>query len=119
MRRHFHLPCVLALATLLASPAFGQSQAEMNRAAQADFEKADAKLNAVYKKVLHAMGDEEERKQLIAAQRAWLAYRDTQAAFEADLEARGGSLRPLIFHGACTRLTEQRTKELAQAIAGK
>jgi uncharacterized protein YecT (DUF1311 family) len=110
---------LLSLVLLTGACAFvyAQSQHEMNRTAAEDFTKADAILNKVYKKVLASLEDAADKKQLIAAQRAWLAYRDAQATFQADLDARGGSMRPLIHSGTCTRLTEARTKELNETIS--
>lgn len=98
------------------TPVQAQSQSEMNRESWVDFTKADAVLNKVYQEVLATL-EEADKKQFVAAQRAWLAYRDAQAAYEADLEARGGSMRPLIYNGACTRLTEARVKEMKQALS--
>jgi len=99
---------------LVCNPGYCQSQPEMNQASQAGFEKADAKLNATYKKLLSKL-DSEGKKKLIAAERAWVAYRDAQAAFEADAQARGGSMAPLIYNQTCLELTEARIKELASS----
>ena len=87
-----------------------QTQGEMNSAATRDFEKADAELNVVFKKVL-ALLDDEGKKKLIAAQRAWLAFRDAQATFDADV-MRGGSAARGIYSASRGALTEERTAEL-------
>jgi uncharacterized protein YecT (DUF1311 family) len=106
----------LAISLVTGAPVLrAQSQQEMNQTAEADFEKADAKLNSVYKKLL-AKQDEEGRKKLIAAERAWVAYRDAEADFEADAAARGGSMEPMIYSGTAKRLTDARIKELAEAL---
>ena len=52
------------------------------------------------------------------AQRLWVQFRDAQADFEADQEARGGSMRPLSYYGCCTRLTRARTAEFRQMLKG-
>jgi uncharacterized protein YecT (DUF1311 family) len=109
-----NLILALTLSFLLCPCAHSQSQPEMNETAQADFEKADAKLNAVYKKTLATL-DDEGKKKLIAAERAWVAYRDAEAAFVADSE-RGGSIAPLIYSTTCRELTESRIQELHKAV---
>jgi uncharacterized protein YecT (DUF1311 family) len=45
-----------------------------------------------------------------------VAFRDAQADFEADLEARGGSIAPMIYDGSRTELTKERTKELQDLV---
>jgi uncharacterized protein YecT (DUF1311 family) len=98
------------------NPLHAQSQDELNRTSQAEYDKADARLNTTYKKLLAKL-DDEGRKKLIAAERAWVAYRDAQADFEADAAARGGSMEPMEYNEACLALTEARIKELTKAIA--
>ncbi|HEX8373177.1 MAG TPA: lysozyme inhibitor LprI family protein [Chthoniobacterales bacterium] len=104
---------LLLLTILLATLAsgFSQTQREMNEDAQKDFQKADAQLNKVYKQVL-ATADPESQEKLRVAQRNWIAFRDAEAAFEADREARGGSIAPLIYSGTQTALTKERTAAL-------
>jgi uncharacterized protein YecT (DUF1311 family) len=76
-------------------PSHAQSQGEMTGQAYADFAKADAELNAVYKKALHSMADDTARQKLVDAQKAWTKFRDAQAEVDAD-EARGGSMQPML-----------------------
>ena len=87
----------------------------MNREAAAEFEAADATLNKVYKQLIGKLDDEGKEK-LKIAQRAWVQFRDAQADFEADSEARGGSMAPLIYNGARKRLTDARVKELQRVL---
>lgn len=89
---------------------FGQSQAEMNEEADASYRKADAALNASYKK-LTAKLDAEGVKKLREAQRAWIAFRDAEAEAVSD-DYRGGSMRPMIHSGILERLTRERTVQL-------
>ena len=88
-----------------------QTQAEMNQQAAADFEKADAQLNKVYKQVQAGL-DAEGLAKLKVAQRAWLAFRDAEADFQADAEARGGTMAPCIYNGVRQQLTETRIADL-------
>jgi len=91
-------------------PPFAETQAGMNQQAQKDFDKADRAMNAVYKKLLLTL-DANRQKKLKAAQRAWLAFRDADAAFVAS-EAEGGSMQPMVYSGALTKRTDDRTKQL-------
>jgi len=86
----------------------------MNQAAAREFEKVDAELNNIYKKVVAGL-DAEGKKKLQAAQRAWIIYRDAEAAFVADSE-RGGSIVPLIYANTQTELTQARIKVLRELL---
>lgn len=93
-----------------------ETQAEMNARSRAAFETADAALNKVYAQ-LRGQLDEDGQNKLKVAQRAWLAYRDAQSDFLADLQARGGSLAPLIFSESRLDLTNRRTAELQESLS--
>ncbi|MGH8045907.1 MAG: lysozyme inhibitor LprI family protein [Chthoniobacterales bacterium] len=105
------LAIALAAFTL---PAIAQTQVEMTDEAAADFKKSDAKLNAAYKK-LRATLDEDGQAKLKTAQKAWLAYRDAEAALEA-APNEGGTIYPMVFANVKTRLTDARTEELDAII---
>jgi uncharacterized protein YecT (DUF1311 family) len=66
-----------------------QTQAALIAQARADFERADAELNKTYETLLTKLPDAEGKEKLKQSQRAWLAFRDAEAAFAAD-QARGG-----------------------------
>src|ERR1043166_873852 len=97
------------------APIDGQTQAEMNKEASADFARADAELNKTYEALLKQLPDAESKKKLKQSQRAWLALRGAGAAFAAD-EARGGSMAPTLHYATMTELTEQRTKQLKTTV---
>jgi uncharacterized protein YecT (DUF1311 family) len=99
---------------VLSHSALAQTQSEMNAQAHADAAKADAQLNRVYKQVL-ATQDDEGKRLLKEAQRAWVLFRDAESASAAD-EARGGSMAPLLEFGAKARLTEERIKQLKERL---
>ena len=116
--KQYVISLALLIAALVAFPpshANAQSQPEMNRQAAKDFEKADAELNAVYKKVLSGL-DAEGKKKFQASQRAWIAYRDAEAAFQADGE-RGGSMAPLVYSTTESELTGARIKALQKQLS--
>ena len=48
-------------------------------------------------------------KALLAAQRAWIAYRDSQCEL-AGFEARGGSMEPMLVSGCLADLTRKRAR---------
>src|SRR5881396_1433706 len=102
---------IVPLVALPTSHANAQSQAEMNRQAAKDFEKVDAELNSAYAALLAKLPDAESKQKLKESQRAWLAFRDAEAAFAAD-QARGGSMAPTIRYETMTELTQQRIKQL-------
>jgi len=97
--------CLLSLVSARA-----QTQGEMNREAAAEFQKADRELNKLYPQVVAKL-DAEGQEKLKAAQRAWVAFRDAQAALEAD-SARGGTMAPLLHSASLTATTQDRIKQL-------
>lgn len=89
-----------------------QDQATMNACASKEFEAADKALNAAYHEVVRRIGsDHETRSALKTAQRAWIAFRDGECAFQAN-SVEGGSIYPMIVAGCETTLTEARTEQL-------
>lgn len=93
-----------------------QTQADMNICASKDYKAADAKLNASYKALTARYADDQDgRKALVEAQRAWIKFRDAQCNF-ATIGATGGSIRPMLQAGCLEELTEERTKQLDAAL---
>ncbi len=96
-----------------------QSQTEMNMTAQADLNKADAKLNQLYRRVL---SQNTENEQLCAnlkdAQRTWLKFVDfhMKTVFPLkdgeDPRVVYGSIYPLDFAVTKTALIDQRIEQL-------
>src|SRR5262245_50613582 len=104
------------LISLLVSVASidGQTQAEMNKEARADFARADAELNKTYQTVLAKLSAA-ERLKLKETQLAWVASRDTEAA-DAAKEAEGGSMAATLRYETMTELTRKRITELKAMI---
>ena len=107
---------VIVLTAGSIAPSFAQSQNEMTQQAWAEFEKADKELNEVYQKVLKSMEDDIAKQKLIAAQKAWIKFRDAQAEVDADSE-RGGSLANQILAESETEMTKARTAQLKKYLA--
>lgn len=99
------------------------TQAELNICSQREYEQADAALNAVWKELLKALdGQDAAKRELRAAQRAWIAFRDAEvkAHFPVDegedVRMMYGSMYPMSFNGVMTALTRQRTEQLRARI---
>ncbi len=116
---------VLAALTLPAAAqdvdcANAVTQMDMNQCAYADWEAADAELNAVYGQAMALLktwdtdlpADEKGGADALkAAQRAWITFRDK--ACEAEGYAmKGGSAEPLLVYGCMRQLTEERVGHL-------
>lgn len=101
------------------------SQMAMTQCAQQSFAKADALLNAEYKKTMAVMrkldaspgsrpsGDKRPgyAAALTEAQRAWIAYRDAHCR-SMGYQMRGGSAEPMLVWGCKETLTRDRTEQL-------
>lgn len=96
------------------------AQQDLNACAYADWQAADAELNAAYQRaraVLQAIdaelpaGERGGEAQLKTGQRAWIPFRDAACAAEAYV-MHGGSAEPLLLYGCMARLTEQRSADL-------
>jgi uncharacterized protein YecT (DUF1311 family) len=112
--KQYIISLALLIAALVAFPtshANAQSQAEMNRQAAKDFHKADAERNSTYAALMAKLPDAESKRKLKESQRAWIAFRDAEAAFAAD-QFRGGSAAPVLRWTSMTETTEQRIKQL-------
>ena len=118
MRLLFVSACLAVLATASAAQAQecdrnDDSQQMMNICAGEDFQAADAKLNQAYKDLV-GRNDDNSRKLLQVAQRAWIAFRDAECAYTT-AGSEGGSIHPMEVSQCLTNLTEQRTKQLTSS----
>ena len=91
-----------------------RTQTDMNLCATDHYQAADAEMNRAYAR-LRAAIDAEERAALLAAQRAWLRFRDAHCAFEAS-GFRGGSMERMIHSNCMADTTRERTKQLKHAL---
>lgn len=104
-----------------------QYQVEMNLCAGKDYDAADAALNAQYKQTVAALKARDKDidrsydsqpthyDTLLAAQRAWITYRDQHCLSES-FAARGGSMAPMLHSGCMARLTKERTEQLKALV---
>lgn len=125
----------LAMTLALADSAVAQdevdcqnpiTQADMNYCEAQAYAAADAELEEVWADARAAARDTDAdlpanlkgaEEALVAAQRGWMGYRDGQCQL-AGFEARGGSMEPMLISGCLRELTEKRTQELKDYIAG-
>lgn len=107
----------LFLALLLlcfCNNSFAQTQLEMNETAYANYKKADAQLNKVYKQLM-AIVTKKEKPLLIQAEKDWVEFRDSHCKFEAS-QYKGGSIQPLIYSTCLEELTKKRIAEIKASI---
>lgn len=89
------------------------TQADMTACYDATLKGADKKLNAVYREIESRLGDDPDtRKLLVAAERAWIGFRDAECAFSAS-GGEGGSAYPMTVSMCLADLTAARTKQLS------
>jgi uncharacterized protein YecT (DUF1311 family) len=86
----------------------GLSQAELNECYGNAYKKADAELNVLYRQITARLKDDKATtKLLVAAQRAWVAFRDAECDFSASGVSGGGALG-MILAICLDRLTSKR-----------
>ena len=84
--------------------------------AYAELAKADAQLNDAYQKALDLLGSADRvdaKVALVAAQRAWVKFRDADCHVQ-DRIFQNGTMRAALVGSCLKDLTEQRTKELKE-----
>ncbi|MFN7319291.1 MAG: lysozyme inhibitor LprI family protein [bacterium] len=91
-----------------------QTQSQMNICASIAYQNADRKLNQVYQQLLPKLSAARKQK-LIAAQQAWIKFRDSSCEFERSAYE-GGSMAPMIYGFCLADVTEQRTKDLQRYL---
>jgi len=87
------------------------TQFEMTGCARLGHKQADAALNRVYRDLLKKLTDADAKNLLRDSERAWVAYRDKQCAFESS-GAKGGTVQPMVLANCQWGLTDLRIKEL-------
>lgn len=106
---------VVSLLLIGFSPVLCHAQTttpELKAAAAQEFEKSDKAMNAAYQQLLKILNDE-GKKRLREAQRAWVVFRDKQAEFDCHHLA-GGTMEGLEYTGSLNLLTQERTKRLKE-----
>ena len=78
------------------------------------YEAAQRELNSAYQGLLQQL-DSTKKLKLRQSQRAWLRFRDANAAFQASI-VEGGTLAPLIKIASLTEMTNARAADLKNAL---
>lgn len=86
------------------------TQMELNYCADKAFQVEDKKLNALYRKLM-ASSDAKTQALLRAAEKSWLAYRDSECEYETS-DTDGGSIHPMEGSNCLTEKTEAHVREL-------
>jgi len=111
-------PPVLALSLLLCSASSfaldcenAVSTPDLNECAAREQKQVEVKLNQVYQRVLKTVTASKVRSQFVAAQRAWVKFReaDCKAVYEQHAD---GTIRTVMYLGCMQNRAETRIKEL-------
>jgi len=100
----------LAAAQATPDPCAGMTTAEMRECLAQRYTQADTALNQLYQQLLLQLNKTQQSK-LREAQRAWVLFRDKQAAFIASA-TEGGTMQPWLVLAVRTAMTEKRIAEL-------
>jgi uncharacterized protein YecT (DUF1311 family) len=90
------------------------TQMELNQCADANNKAADAALNRLYQQVMAQQTDAASKQSLTDAERAWIAYRDKECAYQAGPQQEGGSIWPMEMSNCLEELTAARIRELTK-----
>lgn len=88
------------------------TQSDLNVCADQALRKADATLNGAYRQIMDRLKDDTRTKELlVTAQKAWVAFRDSECVF-ATSSAAQVSIYPMLVATCHEDLTKKRTEAL-------
>jgi uncharacterized protein YecT (DUF1311 family) len=93
------------------------TQMDLNQCAVDNLKSADKALNNVYQALIAKQDEAASKQRLKAAQRAWIAFRDRECAFEVGPQETGGTIWPTENAGCLEGITATRIRELKQALS--
>jgi uncharacterized protein YecT (DUF1311 family) len=88
------------------------TQMELNQCAGANHEAADTALNRLYQQLMADQTDAASKQRLTQAERAWIAFRDKECAYEVGPQQEGGSIWPMEMSNCLEAVTAARLREL-------
>lgn len=92
-------------------------QASMNECADKEFKSSDRELNQRYNEIKARLKDDTDTtKRLVAAQRAWVSYRDAECDFSS-FGVAGGSIYPMIAAQCRSALTNSRIDDFKNYLS--
>lgn len=103
------IAAALVLAACLGTPGLAVAAPSPDEQARLDYAKADQELNRAYDGVMHIGLDAGSKKKLVAAELAWIKYRDAEASFAMDFADAFPTARR---YRRMAELTRERTKVL-------
>jgi len=83
---------------------------DMSLCSSLDAKASDKKLNQIYAQLSLKLAGQ-QRQRLVAAQQAWIKFRDASCAYESG-QFEGGTLAPVVKNSCIARVTRQRTQDL-------
>lgn len=119
MRLDLKTATILAVCLPLACQAAtdctqAQTQSDMNACAGDGFAQADARLNTLYHQLAKRLAPD-DLERLRAAERAWIAYRDSHCAFVGG-PSEDGSIHAMIVGTCMADLTAARADEIQRHL---
>lgn len=102
------------------------TQRDMNACADIEYDKADKDLNAAYRQLRTKVSDWDKSADeaskgavdaLVAAQRAWVAFRDANCEV-AGFQARGGTMESMLVSSCLADMSTKRAAELRELSDG-
>ncbi|MCA8299153.1 lysozyme inhibitor LprI family protein [Burkholderia sp. AU30198] len=117
------MPLAALLAVLAARDAHAapdcanpQDQRTMNECASRAYARVDAELNRRYRALQSRLKDDRDgARKLTEAQRAWIAFRDTECVFQT-IRVAGGSAEPLARAACLEETTRSRSAALQRYL---
>lgn len=110
---------VFGFALMITQISFAQTQFELNKKAQDNFLKADNELNIVFKKILTEYKEDTLFiKNLKAAQKIWIQFRDAELKMKFPATNEYGSALPMCWSMYEEQLTRERIKTLNEWLTG-
>jgi uncharacterized protein YecT (DUF1311 family) len=105
------LPTVSEVFTVLPCPAHPKTTVEIEGCAEHRIVRLDGQINRKAKALHLAMPDAASKASFVAAQQAWIAYRQAECVSEA-APVTGGTLYPVVFADCEARLDQARLRDL-------
>jgi uncharacterized protein YecT (DUF1311 family) len=90
------------------------TQMELNQCAGANDEAADTALNKLYQQLMADQTDAASKQRLTGAERAWIAFRDKECAYEVGPQQEGGSIWPMEMSNCLEAVTAARLLEITK-----
>ncbi|MGA8614315.1 MAG: lysozyme inhibitor LprI family protein [Xanthobacteraceae bacterium] len=90
------------------------TQMDLNKCAAENLQSADKALNGAYQALMAKQDDAASKRRLKDAQRAWIAFRDRECAFEIGPRETGGTIWPTEVSGCLEEITATRIRALTQ-----